>query len=287
MAETLRAVDPLEFYRRHLQGSTRPDGRGLLKCRKLHASHGPISSADGSSLVRLGNTAVMVGIQYEPVAPSPDEAEASRGRIVVGVELPAVCSPSASGAGGGNSGAAHRLERDKAVLVELLQRTAHDGLVDLDSLCAVEGHAVWSCYCDIVVLEDDGNLTDVALLGLMCALVQVRLPRVTLDEASGELRVAEEAAVPIALAAPLYPFTFGLLDGTLLLDPNAEETLLLSTTVTVLLDPTGELRTFHKPGGGPLPNDSLAACVQAAQQRLPALAAVVSGAASHIPGPLS
>ena len=274
-AETLRVVDPLEYYKSHVSRGVRPDGRALLRGRKPHISLSPITSADGSALLRLGKTTVIAGVQCEPTAPAPDESESSRGRIVVSVELPAVCSPVASAGASGGGGAAGRLEREKAVLVELLQRTASGGLVDLETLCAVDGHAVWSCYCDVVVLEDDGNLADAALLAMMAALSCVRLPRCALDE--GALTVVEESAMAISLAAPLYPCTFGLLAGEIILDPCAEEEALLSTSLTLMLDSDGEMRTFHKPGGAPLPESAMQACYTAAQQRLPALSALVGG----------
>jgi exosome complex component RRP43 len=280
MSETLRAVDPLEFYREHLRRGVRPDGRALMRGRKLISHDSPITSADGSALLRLGKTAVIAGVQCEPTAPAPGEAEAARGRIVVGLELPALCSASASAAatnsGGGDKG---RLERDKAALVGVLQRAASGGLVELESLCAVEGTAVWSCYCDIYVLEHDGNLLDAALLAMMVALSRVRLPRVVVDEATGALTVEEERAVRVQLAAPLYPCTFGLLAGELLLDPCAEEEALLTSSCTVLVDATGELRQLHKPGGMSLPDDFLSRCLAAARARLPALAAVVTAGA--------
>ena len=103
---------------------------------------------------------------------------AARGRVVVGLDLAAVCSPAASAAALGGGGG--RLEREKAVLVELLQRVAMGGLVDLDTLCAVEGVAVWSLYCDVCVLQHDGNLLDASLLAMMLALSRVRLPSVQL-----------------------------------------------------------------------------------------------------------
>ena len=277
MADILRAIDPLEYYKSHLSAGVRPDGRGLLNGRKLARRSANLNSTDGSAIIRLGKTTVLAGIQGEPTAPS--EAEPSSGRIVISVELPAICSPAAAGAhgSGGSVSGGGKLDREKAVLVELLQRTASGGLVSLDSLCIVEGVAVWSCYCDLVVLEHDGNLTDAAMLAMTCALASGRLPRVVADaKNAGALTVMEEAAVPIRVAQPLYPCTFGVVGGVLVLDPCAEEETLSSSAFTVLVDGKGELRAVHKPGGAPLPDGSLATCVDAARKRLPSLAAVLN-----------
>ncbi len=279
----LRVLDPLEYHRAHVQRGVRPDGRALLAARKLSVRNAALSSTDGSVLVRMGHTAVLAGVQCDPTVPS--EAEPSHGRVVVGVDLPAVCSPTiaaAHGGSGGGGGSISRLDRDKAVLVELLQRTANGGLVSLESLCIAEGVATWSCYCELCVLEHDGNLLDAAMLAMMAALARVRLPHVTSDEATGALSVQAEAAIPVRVVQPLYPCSFSVLADALVLDPCAEEEALSSTAFTLLLDGMGELRAVHKPGGAPLPDGSLTACVAAARQRLPQL--VDALASQVVPG---
>ena len=143
-----RSVQPLDYHNQFLAKGVRPDGRRLLKARRFEACTTAITSVDGSARVRIGNTVVLAAIQCEPTPPA--DTEPSRGRIIVSLELPGVCSPAAAAASRGGAG---RLEREQAALVELLQRTATGGLVDLDDLCAVEGRAVWTCYCDMYVLE--------------------------------------------------------------------------------------------------------------------------------------
>lgn len=277
-AAQLRVLDPLEYHRAHHRQGVRPDGRALLRGRKPRLRECPLNiSADGSALLRLGNTAVIAGVQCEPTAPAPGDADAAgrSGRIVVNVEFSAVCSAATANAMSAGHAGAGRLERAKAVLVEQLQRAASGGLVDLETLCAVEGTAVWSCYCDLYVLEHDGNLEDAAVLALQAALVTVRLPKLELDEASGALTVVEEGVHAVSLAAPLYPCTFGLLSGEVLLDPTSEEEALLSGAFTLMLDGAGEMRALHKPGGAPLPDGCLPRCVAAARERLPALVALI------------
>lgn len=43
--------------------SVRPDGRGLLKFRPAIVNVGSVKTADGSSLVKIGNTTVVCGIK--------------------------------------------------------------------------------------------------------------------------------------------------------------------------------------------------------------------------------
>ena len=263
-----RAVDPLEFYRAHLEKGVRPDGRRPLRSRKITVQPAGLTSVDSSAIVHIGQTTVIAGVQCEPTQPS--EAEPGQGRVVMGLEMPSCCSPSFALNPAGSSGSS-RLDREKAVLLELLQRTASNGLVNLERLCAMEGVAVWSCYCDMYVLEYDGNLTDACMLAMVAALSKVCLPPVAFDEASGVLSVVEGDETQVFIARPVFPCTFGLLAGSLVMDPCGEEEALMASSFSILLDDSGELIAVHKPGGAPLPEDSLDTACSAARERLPAL----------------
>lgn len=235
-AAAFRTVQPLEYYLKFLEQGVRPDGRALLRPRKATATGGVVSSADGSCTIKLGQTVVIAGVHCEPAVPT--EAEPTLGRVIVSLEVSAVASVAASS---GQRGSAERQNRELGPLLELLQRVASDDLLDLQALCIVEGRAVWSCHCDLYVLEHDGNLTDAALLAMTRALRDVRLPRVEFAKpaadatalaaaaggeggggaAGGELPeglvVREERAVPLALTRPVFPLSFGLLSDHLLL----------------------------------------------------------------------
>jgi exosome complex RNA-binding protein Rrp42 (RNase PH superfamily) len=324
-ASAFRTVQPLEYYLKFLTQGVRPDGRALLRARKATSRGGAVSSADGSCMVQLGKTVVIAGVQCEPSVPT--QAEPSLGRVLVSLEVSAVASVAASS---GGRGSAERQNRELSPLLELLQRTASNELIDLESLCIVEGRAVWSCHCDLYVIEHDGNLTDAALLAMTRALREVRLPRVEFAKApspadagaaaaaaagseggvgggaeGGQLVVREECAVPLVLSRPLFPLSFALLSGNLLLvraaraprraagtldtppppiiplpvgvqDPCAEEEALSSCGFTVLLDAAGQFCALHKPGGAPLSPELVQTSVAAAQQHMPALVALVN-----------
>ena len=90
--------------------------------------------------------------------------------------------------------------------------------------------------------------------------------------------------MPLSLARPVYPVSFGLLSSSLLLDPCAEEEALATCGFTVLLDGAGKLCALHKPGGAPLSPEQVDHAVVAAQQRLPALVALVAGGSTAADG---
>ncbi|KAK7818498.1 hypothetical protein U0070_013057 [Myodes glareolus] len=63
MAAGFKTVEPLEYYRRFLKENCRPDGRELGEFRTTTVNIGSISTADGSALVKLGNTTVVCGVK--------------------------------------------------------------------------------------------------------------------------------------------------------------------------------------------------------------------------------
>jgi len=262
-----RSVQPLEYHTKFLAEGVRPDGRGPLKPRRVDVQGGVLAHAQGSARVRLGSTVVLAGAQCEPTAPT--EAGPTQGRIIVSLDLAGVCSPVAAARSGS------RNEREHAVLLELLQRTASGDLVDLESLCAVEKRAVWTCYLDLLVLEHDGNLTDACLLAMTRALAELRLPCVQWEEAQEALVESEAASVQVELRRPLVSCSFGVLGGHLLMDPSSDEEALLSCAFTVLVDEQGEFRGLHKPGGTPLTSELRDRAVAAALQRVATFAALL------------
>lgn len=81
--EGYRTLYPLEFYRKFLIHSIRPDSRTLDNSRKLtittgmkslvictNINKGSITTTNGSSFVKLGNTFVTAGVRAE-MGPPP------------------------------------------------------------------------------------------------------------------------------------------------------------------------------------------------------------------------
>uniref|UniRef100_A0A0A0KZP2 Ribosomal RNA-processing protein 43 n=1 Tax=Cucumis sativus TaxID=3659 RepID=A0A0A0KZP2_CUCSA len=89
--DAFRRLFPIQFYERHLTESIRPDGRSLGKARDTTIALGPVSSANGSALAKIGSTTMLAAIKMEVMTPSvesPDE-----GCIALDFHMPPVCSP--------------------------------------------------------------------------------------------------------------------------------------------------------------------------------------------------
>ena len=58
-ADAFRRLYPDQYYARFLEDDIRPDGRTLGRSRATTIGLGTITSADGSALVKQGNTTVV------------------------------------------------------------------------------------------------------------------------------------------------------------------------------------------------------------------------------------
>jgi len=180
--EALKKIHPLAYHLQFLERDCRPDGRSLSEIRKLKISPGAISSAEGSSIVQLGQTKVICGIKCEigvPHASKPKE-----GKIVVNVHLPPLCSGKFSGG--------KPTEETLALGEYVSNLLLSTKVLDLDELCVVPNTAVWVLYADIMCLDYDGNMHDVAPLAVLAALSNLRLPETKVDEKEGEVFLIPE-----------------------------------------------------------------------------------------------
>lgn len=158
----------------------RPDGRKLTERRPVSISAGNIKSADGSSIVRQGNTTVVCGIKLELSKPAPENP--NLGYIVPNVTLPAMCNPSFK-PGGPPSGEAMALS---TFVKEVLESS---GCLDLADLCPVPHKVCWVLYIDFLCLDHDGNVADAVVAALMAALRSLNIPNVAFDTESGQITV--------------------------------------------------------------------------------------------------
>lgn len=56
-------IDPAGFLNKVLAQGVRPDGRALDECRPISINVNSFHNADGSAIVKIGNTAVVCGVK--------------------------------------------------------------------------------------------------------------------------------------------------------------------------------------------------------------------------------
>ncbi|CAD6565922.1 MAG: hypothetical protein CYPHOPRED_000096 [Cyphobasidiales sp. Tagirdzhanova-0007] len=239
--ELFQRIQPAEYLSRFLEHGYRPDGRRPNEFREPILNVGSITSADGSALVKTGQTTILCGIRAEIA--EPDLLAPSRGFLVPNVELPAMCSPKFR-PGPPSDEAQVLSHRIRSILLS-------SAILPLSSLCIEPGKAAWVVYADLVCLNYDGNLVDAALVAVVAALQNTRLPK-----AQWDVDLEEAVAVPdelnsLHLRSTVLCASFGVSEGGhLLCDPTAFEEPLLATHLSIVLDDDGMLRNVYQAGLG-------------------------------------
>ena len=207
----------------------RMDARALDQYREISVEVGPIKSAQGSALVKLGGTQVMAGIKLEHAEPFPDTPNS--GVLIVNAELLPLASPTFE-PGPPNE--------DAIELARVVDRGIRESdAIDLERLAIKPGEDVWAVFIDIHVLDHDGNLIDASALAAMAALLNVRPPE---DEAWSlpEFPVREK---PVAV-------TLAKINGKLMVDPCLDEESVMDARITITTDEEDNIRAMQKGGVG-------------------------------------
>ncbi|XP_029506182.2 exosome complex component RRP43 [Oncorhynchus nerka] len=258
MAAGFKTAEPLEYHRSFLKENCRPDGRELGEFRTTTLNIGSISTADGSALVKIGNTTVMCGIKGELTSPAVDAP--NKGYIVPNVDLPPLCSSRfRPGPPGEQAQAASQF------IADVIESSA---VIQKEDLCIVKGKLCWVLYCDIMCLDYDGNLLDACLIALLAALKNARLPEVTVNKETEVPEVTLENRRGLNIHKHPVGASFIVFDDSIMIvDPTAEEESLSTATITVVTDEEERLCALHKPGGTSLSGEKLQDCISRATTR--------------------
>lgn len=219
---------------------------------------GSISTADGSALVKLGNTTVICGIKMELSNPTVDAPD--KGYMVPNVDLPPLCSSRfRPGPPGEQAQAASQFIADVIESSEL---------INIEDLCIERGKLCWVLYCDLVCLDYDGNVLDACIIALLAALKNTNLPDITINTETCLPEVNLKKRHELQIHRHPVGSSFGIFDKSIVIvDPTAEEESLLTAQLTVVTDEEGRLCSVHKPGGSALSGEKLQECINRATVR--------------------
>ncbi|KAG1838920.1 ribosomal protein S5 domain 2-type protein, partial [Suillus subalutaceus] len=261
--ETLRAqifqrLHPRVYLERFIAEKIRPNGRTFDEWRTClrhdMLAAGSISTADGSALVRMGDTTIVCGVKAEIAEPELDRPE--QGFLVPNIDLPAICSPKFK--------PGPPTEEAQVLSDRLNEALVASGALSLSSLCIHPGKAVWALYVDCTY---DGNAFDAALLAMLGALRNTTLPKATHNEETGRTTCARKTRSPVQLTRNFASTSFGVLDTShILSDLTAFEEPLMDVTLTVIVDDRGELISITESGGA-ISEETLLWCINRAKER--------------------
>lgn len=290
--EVFKKLQPEEYLQHHVEKGLRSDGRDqLTSVRPVSISTGVISTADGSAVVKQGNTVVTAGVRLELA--KPDEEAPDKGFFVPNLELTPLCHPKFKpGPPPEKAQIAANFIKDTLISSKFLD--------EADLCISKERKLVWTLFLDLVCLNLDGNLLDCALKSATSALKNVRLPKIEVKEAvdrdeNGEelpqssstafsdfiqIDPEEKVALKCGRMTPIS-VSMIVIDGEpmkVLIDPTEEEesTALASLSIpasfiTVVLDPDSDtiIQCQQTPGSSgslSLKPDVLTHCIALAKK---------------------
>ena len=224
-----------ERIREYLEKGKRFDGRKPDEFRNITIETGVSKKAEGSALVRVGKTEVIVGVKMDVTEPYADSA--NKGNLMVSAELLPLSS--------------ERFENGppKFQAIEmgrLVDRAIRESkFIEMEKLCIKEGEKVWAVYIDIYSLNDDGNLIDAAGIGAVAALMSARMPKY--DEETGKVLFGEwtDEKLPVSKDIPVIVTAYQL-GNSWLVDPTLEEQDISEARVTIGATPEGIVGSIQK-----------------------------------------
>jgi exosome complex component RRP42 len=222
-----------------LERGTREDGRELTDYRPLSITLDYAKKADGSALVKLGDTSVLAGVKIEEEEPFIDTP--SQGNLVVNVELlPLAYETFEPGPPDENA----------IELSRVVDRSLRDSkAVDLNKLVIEVGKKVWTVWVDIYVLDYGGNVLDASTLAAVAALYNAKLPKV-LNE-NGEIKIVkEEKGDRVPIMFPVVTITAAKIGKYIVIDPDLEEEGISDAKISISYTPEGRIVGMQKTGQG-------------------------------------
>ncbi|KAM7374494.1 hypothetical protein PAMP_007148 [Pampus punctatissimus] len=237
-----------------------------------------ISTADGSALVKVGNTTVICGIKavnnrkYSSSKLNFNEAALHKQLFNNGKKMPVSLY---AGAGkpysGGTRKRLHCTQCGPSASVFLSVSagpTRRTSPSRQPIYCRCNRKLCWVLYCDIMCLDYNGNLLDACIIALLAALKNTRLPEVTINTETHGPEVNLEKRHRLQIHKHPVGASFCVFDDSILItDPTAEEECLSTAQLTVVTNEEGRLCSIHKPGGTSLSAEKLQEFISRATAR--------------------
>ncbi len=227
-----------------LEAGIRLDGRKLDEFRPITIEVGISSTAEGSALIKAGETQLIAGVKMGLGTPYPDTPDS--GVLMVNAELLPISNPEFE------SGPPSINSIETARVIDRGIRESH--AFDTKSLCVEAGKKVWMVQCDVVPLNFDGNLIDLGGLATITALRAARFPKVGDDE---KVDYHTSTDKTLELQHMPVPITVSKIGHYLIVDPTQEEEKAVDARLTITVLEDGNLCALQKGGEAPLTEDEI------------------------------
>jgi len=215
----------IEYIVKLLKRGERIDNRGLLDYRPISVILNPIEKAEGSALVRLGKTQVLVGVKLDLGAPFRDRP--NEGVLQVHAEFVPLASPSFEPG---------PPDENAIELARVVDRSIREPkVIKLDELVIEPERTVWVVYNDIYLVDHAGNAIDASMLASMLALATTKIPGLTKTEQGYRIdKKIKERNLPISTLVATV--TMAIIGDVIIVDPTLEEETISDSILTIAVD---------------------------------------------------
>jgi exosome complex component RRP43 len=245
------AISPHPFLQAHLSADknapVRANGRRPHEFRTPGINTGSLTHANGSAVVRLGNTSVVCGVRAEilkeedisgtndfavPTSTTGDEEEEEDDKaeidtlrlLVPNVELSTGSTPNHIPGNAPSSFAQSLITRIRSLLLSTRLLRASDLRImytpttnpeDPDEPADTRVKAYWVLYLDVFFISIDGCAFDAAWMSILAALRDTRLPHAYFDEEYEGILCSDDPAEAktLRLRGLPVPSSFAVLEG--------------------------------------------------------------------------
>lgn len=215
----------------------RVDARDMDQYREITIETGWAENAEGSALVKFGDTQVLAGVKAEKGTPYPDKPE--QGVLITNAELAPMAHATFEAGPPGE---------EATELARVVDRGIRESeMIDLDKLCIEPEEEVWMIHVDIHILDHDGNLIDASSLASIAALLTAEPPE---DEEDWEPPDFPVTKKPITT-------TFAKIGDALLADPSLVEEDAMDARFTIATLEDSNICAMQKGGSGTLTKEIL------------------------------
>ncbi len=242
--KTLAEIVNIEQAKNLLKKNLRRGDRGLLHYRDIEIEIGTIEKAFGSATVRLGDTVVVAGVNFElgtPFLDTPNKAIL----LVEGEILPTASVEAEAGPPD-----EHEIEISRVVDRGIRE----SGMINFEKYVIVPGETVIKIFVDFNIINDDGNIIDAANLAAVSALATAEMPSIeyikeNLEEVNN-INIKKIPREPFKVEEIPIANTIGIFEGKIIVDPDAAEEEVADTLITFTHLSTGEICSIQLLKGG-------------------------------------
>ncbi|NPD87275.1 MAG: exosome complex protein Rrp42 [Asgard group archaeon] len=239
-----------DYIKSLLEQKKRIDGREFNQARNVEFELNLVKKAEGSAIVTLGGSKLIVGVKAQLGSPFPDTPDT--GVITTSAELSPIASPYFESGPPSNDAIELARVTDRAI------RESH--CVDLSKLCVIPKKSVWILFIDFYILNHDGNLFDAAVIGAVAALATTKIPKVKMLE-DDEVEILEEVE-PLKIEHYPISVTSYKIGEYNIIDANFKEERVSEARVTVGFDEKDRIVSLQKGATGVYKPDELLAVIK-------------------------